>query len=136
MPLAIANTIRPDLALGGTIDGTATVRGPRAKPDITFSLQGKSIAAAALRQAGVNSLSVTAEGKTTAERLDLTATVSSPEGVRANVRGAAPGSPAVSLRSTPTSARSRLPSSTLPCRASGWPARSAVHNAAGCAACR
>ena len=32
LPLAIANAIRPDLALGGTIDGSAAVTGTRARP--------------------------------------------------------------------------------------------------------
>ena len=30
MPLALANTIRPDLGLAGTVDGTARITGPRA----------------------------------------------------------------------------------------------------------
>ena len=40
LPLAIANAIRPDLALGGTIDGSAAVTGTRSAPDIAFDLKG------------------------------------------------------------------------------------------------
>ena len=43
LPLAIANAIRPDLALGGTIDGSAAVTGTRSAPDIGFDLKGRAI---------------------------------------------------------------------------------------------
>ncbi len=90
LPLAIANAIRPDLGLAGTIDGAATVGGTRQAPEIGFRLAGRSIAAAALRQAGVQSLSVDANGKSTAQRLDIDASLVSPEGLRATVKGAVP----------------------------------------------
>ena len=64
LPLAIANAVRPDLALGGTIDGSAAVTGTRATPDVAFDLQGPAIAAAALRQAGLGSISVDATNST------------------------------------------------------------------------
>ena len=62
LPLAIANAIRPDLALGGTIDGSAAVTGTRSAPDIAFDLKGRAIAAAALRQAGLKTVDVVGEG--------------------------------------------------------------------------
>ena len=65
LPLAIANAIRPDLALGGTIDGSAAVTGTRAAPDVAFDLKGRAIAAAALRQAGLaRSMSTPREPRT------------------------------------------------------------------------
>jgi translocation and assembly module TamB len=90
LPLAIANTIRPDLGLGGTIDGTATIGGTRARPDIRFNVQGRSIAAEALRQAGLRTVSLNATGTSSAERLNVDAAVTSPDGLRATVRGGVP----------------------------------------------
>jgi translocation and assembly module TamB len=90
LPLAIANTIRPDLGVGGTIDGTARVGGTRARPDIRFDLRGREIAAAALRQAGLRTVTLDARGTSTAERLNVDASVTSPEGLRATVSGGVP----------------------------------------------
>ncbi len=90
LPLAIGNLVRPDLALGGTIDGTARVTGPRAQPDVAFDLRGRGIAAAPLREAGISSVSVDAEGETVGGRIRLQAALVSPEGVRAGLTGSIP----------------------------------------------
>lgn len=90
LPLAIANTIKPDLRLGGTLDGTARIAGTRAKPDTSFGLQGRQLAAAALSQAGLRSISVDAKGTSSTSRLNLDATITSPEGLRATLAGAVP----------------------------------------------
>ncbi|MGB3389237.1 MAG: translocation/assembly module TamB domain-containing protein, partial [Pseudaminobacter sp.] len=90
LPLAIANTIKPDLALAGTLNGTANIGGTRAQPDISFKAQGRSLAAAALRQAGLQSINLDAEGTSTTSRLNVKAAVTSPEGLSATVNGAVP----------------------------------------------
>lgn len=90
LPLSIANLVRPDLDLGGTLDGQATVSGTRDAPNARFSLTGDAITAAALRQAGQSSLTIRASGNTSGQRLNLDANVSSPEGLRAAVRGGVP----------------------------------------------
>lgn len=90
LPLAIANTIRPDLDLAGTIDGRATVGGTRAAPSVDFTLRADAVSAAALRQAGLSSVTVDASGRSTTSRLALRAALSSPEGVRADVNGGVP----------------------------------------------
>ncbi len=90
LPLAIANAIKPDLELGGTLDGTATVRGPRSTPDVNFDVNGRQISAAALKQAGLSALTLNAKGTSSAERLNLDASVTSPEGLRASARGGVP----------------------------------------------
>ena len=90
LPLAIANTVKPDLALGGTLDGNAKIGGTRARPDINFDIKGQSLTAAALKQAGLSTLSVDAKGTSTTERLNLDATVTSPEGLRATAKGGIP----------------------------------------------
>lgn len=86
LPLAVANAIRPDLQLGGTIDGKAMIGGTRAQPDINFTLRGTSLAAAALKQAGLTTLNVDATGKSSTTRLDVRASVTSPEGLRSTLR--------------------------------------------------
>ncbi|MGE0281127.1 MAG: translocation/assembly module TamB domain-containing protein, partial [Rhizobiaceae bacterium] len=90
LPLAIANAIKPDLALGGSLDGTAKVGGTRAQPAITFDVKGRELAAAALKQAGLSRLSVDAKGTSSTDRLDVNASVTSPEGLNAKVAGAVP----------------------------------------------
>lgn len=90
LPLSIANLIRPDLGLGGTVDAQARVTGPRSAPDANFTLRGTAIAAAALRQAGQSALDVTATGTTSGQRLTVDASVTSPEGLRASARGGVP----------------------------------------------
>jgi translocation and assembly module TamB len=90
LPLVIANLVRPDLGLGGTVDGTARISGPRDNPDVAFTLQGRQIEAAALRATGISTLTVDASGTTAAGRLNIDATVASPEGLRATASGAVP----------------------------------------------
>lgn len=90
LPLSVANAVRPDLGLGGTVSGSAAVRGPRESPEVDFDVTGSGLTAAALREAGIAALSVTAEGATRGERLTLDASLTSPDGVRATVRGSAP----------------------------------------------
>jgi translocation and assembly module TamB len=90
LPLDIANVVRPDLALGGTLDGTARIGGDRTKPDIHFALQGRSITAAALKQAGLRSIGAEAKGSSNGDRLDLDASITSPEGLRLTTNGSVP----------------------------------------------
>ncbi len=90
LPLAIANAVRPDLGLSGTVNGNATVTGTRSAPQAKFDLSAPDIGAAALRQAGIPTLSLQARGQTNAQRLEVDAAVTSPNGLRANLRGGVP----------------------------------------------
>jgi len=90
VPLSIANTIRPDLELGGTLDGRAMITGTRATLQASFNLSGRDIAAAALREAGIASLVVEATGTTRGDILGIDARVSSPQGLNATVKGDMP----------------------------------------------
>lgn len=90
LPLVIANLVRPDLGLGGTINGNARITGPRSNPDVAFNLEGRRIEAAALSATGISALTVDASGTTSNGRLNIDATVASPEGLRATARGALP----------------------------------------------
>lgn len=90
LPLSIANLVRPDLALGGTIDAQANVSGTRDAPDARFTLRGNAITAAALAKAGQSALNINATGNTSGQRLNVDANVTSPEGLRASARGGVP----------------------------------------------
>src|SRR5690606_14782795 len=90
LPLSIANLVRPDLGLGGTIDADATIAGSRDAPQARFTLTGRGIAAGALRQAGQQSVDIDASGSTTGQRLTIDAHATSPQGLRASVRGGVP----------------------------------------------
>lgn len=90
LPLSIANTIKPDLGLGGTLTGTADIGGTRADPNIRFEINGNQLTAAQLRDAGLSALDLSARGTSTASRLDIGATVTSPDGFRATANGAVP----------------------------------------------
>ncbi|WP_246734876.1 translocation/assembly module TamB domain-containing protein [Chelativorans sp. ZYF759] len=90
LPLVIANLVQPELGLGGTVNGTARITGARDNPDVAFTLQGRQIEAAALRATGISTLTVDARGTTSAGRLNIDATVASPEGLRATASGAIP----------------------------------------------
>lgn len=90
LPLAIANAVKPDLALGGLLNATARVSGTRAQPEVAFDVSGRTISAAQLRAAGLSTLTVDARGTSTASRLNLDASVTSPEGLRAAAQGAVP----------------------------------------------
>ncbi len=90
LPLEIANLVRPDLGLGGQINGAARVTGTRDAPQVAFEVTGRQVAAAALRSAGLTTLSIDARGRSTASRLDVDATVTSPQGLNARVAGAVP----------------------------------------------
>src|SRR5690606_20701874 len=90
LPLSIANLVRPDLGLGGTVDADATIGGTREAPDARFTLAGDAVTAASLRQAGQSAVTIRATGSTDAQRLTVDASVTSPEGLRASAQGAVP----------------------------------------------
>ncbi len=90
LPLRIANAVKPDLQLGGIVNGTAKVTGARKVPVIDFDLAANDVAAAALKRAGLSTVNVKATGRTAENRLDLNAAVTSPEGLNATAKGAVP----------------------------------------------
>lgn len=125
LPLSIVNLVRPDLGLGGTIDADASVAGTREQPQARFTLNGNSITADSLRQAGQSTLTIRASGSTTMDQLNIDANISSPEGMRATIRGGVPlndGALAldVDLASFPLAALNRaLPGNNLGGTATG-----------------
>ena len=91
LPLALANAVRPDLELSGTLNGTAQASGTLAKPDVLFDVTGTGISAAPLREAGVAPLAVEARGsfRDNTVRLERAA-ITNPQGVNAVVEGTVP----------------------------------------------
>jgi len=79
LPLAIANLVRPDLGLEGTVSGTANIFGNRAAPDIAFDIAATGVAANLLHKNGIAPLDLKASGKTTDKDLDLNAHLSGGE---------------------------------------------------------
>ncbi|KFB09755.1 translocation/assembly module TamB domain-containing protein [Nitratireductor basaltis] len=93
IPLSIANTVRPDLGLAGTVSGNAMITGTRDSPQAEFELIGRDIEANALVDAGVSSLDIDATGRSVSDRLNIAANLRSPGGLSANISGTAPLSP-------------------------------------------
>ena len=91
LPLALANTVAPELGLSGTVSGSATATGSVAQPDVTFDITGRELSAAQVRQAGVAPLAVEARGtfRNNVVRLERAA-VTNPQGVSATASGTVP----------------------------------------------
>lgn len=89
LPLAVANTIRPDLGGAGTLDGTLRVTGPRNAPDVQYSLTASEIASTITRNAGLPPVRLVSSGQTEGGRLNLTAELSGND-IAASARGAVP----------------------------------------------
>ncbi|MFT3975335.1 MAG: translocation/assembly module TamB domain-containing protein [Amaricoccus sp.] len=89
VPLAIANTIQPALALAGTVDGRVRITGPRGAPDVTYDLTAADVASAITRNAGLPPVHLVSSGQTQAGRLVLTANLSG-NGIAASANGAVP----------------------------------------------
>ena len=87
VPLAVANAFRDDLGLSGAISGNATVGGPRDAPDISFDLGALGIGATALEAASLPPFDVSVIGNTTAEKVNLTATLTGPDALNSSISG-------------------------------------------------
>lgn len=90
LPLSIANLIKPDLGLGGEINGQARIGGTRQKPDVNFDVQARGITAAALKQAGVDAVNIDAKGTSTTDQLNVDAHVTGAGGIDASAKGSVP----------------------------------------------
>jgi len=62
LPLSIANGFRPDLGLGGVVNGSIDVSGTPGDPSVSFSMQGAGLNAAALRSASVSPINASVSG--------------------------------------------------------------------------
>lgn len=76
VPLRIANLVRPDLGLTGTVSGALEASGPRDAPSATFRLNARNVSAEPLRERGIAPINATASGQVDGrtvllDRLDL-----------------------------------------------------------------
>jgi translocation and assembly module TamB len=90
LPLALANIVRPDLELQGTVDGTARITGPRDAPDIDFDLAAGGLTSAITTAAGLPPVSLTARGETAEGALAFNAELDSGGGLAARAGGSVP----------------------------------------------
>lgn len=90
LPLDIANAVRPELGLQGTVNGSAVVDGPREQPRIRFDAKADNVSASELREADLRPISVTANGETLGDRLSLSMEATNSDGVQARASGKVP----------------------------------------------
>lgn len=62
LPLAIANTVRSDLSLGGRLNGTVDVSGTPQALEYRFNLAGSGLVSAQMRDLGLDPLTASASG--------------------------------------------------------------------------
>ncbi|MEO5806387.1 translocation/assembly module TamB domain-containing protein [Devosia sp.] len=62
LPLSIANVVAPDLALGGTLNGKATITGSASNPAINFTADASGVQAAAIADLGVTPITASVNG--------------------------------------------------------------------------
>ncbi|MGH6760663.1 MAG: translocation/assembly module TamB domain-containing protein [Phyllobacterium sp.] len=91
LPLSIANTVKPDLGLGGTISGNGRIAGPRGNPAGEFNLNGADLTARALQEAGLSPLTLRANGRFANQALALSSVnVDGPQGFTVAASGNVP----------------------------------------------
>ena len=91
LPLAIANAARPDLGLGGTVSGTASIAGTPTAPEGTFEIAGRGVTATPLRQNGVQPLDLDLSGRSDGRTVRLAeARVTNGQGIRIGASGIVP----------------------------------------------
>jgi len=90
LPLALGNAFTPGLGLGGVLEGDARVTGPATAPEATFSLKGRDLSIAQLRDAKVPPLALATTGRLEGDRVVTDTSVSGAGGLSVTARGAAP----------------------------------------------
>lgn len=91
LPVTIANLVRPDLGLGGSLDGHAQLRGSRSAPQASFILRGSGLQASALQAAGIATMDASIAGSFANNTVTLSsASANSPQGLTMTASGAIP----------------------------------------------
>ncbi|RXF74666.1 translocation/assembly module TamB domain-containing protein [Hansschlegelia zhihuaiae] len=88
LPLALANTVRPELGLGGVMRGDVRLRGPATRPVGDYDLKISDLTAARAR--AVPPLQVAAVGALQGERVTTDTSVTGAGGVSLTAKGSAP----------------------------------------------
>ncbi len=87
VPLSVANAFRDDLGLQGLLSGSVTLGGPRDAPDLNFDLAALGVSASALEGAELPAFDLTAVGTTTADKVNLAATLTGPQSLDSTIDG-------------------------------------------------
>ncbi|MBC2884123.1 translocation/assembly module TamB [Ochrobactrum sp. CM-21-5] len=90
LPLALANTFKPELGLGGTVNGTARITGTRDTPNVGFDMTVRGVTAAELKKQGIAALNADAKGTSANNRLNVDAHVTGGGGIDLRANGGVP----------------------------------------------
>ncbi len=63
LPLSIINAVRPQTRASGVVSGKLDVRGAPSRPEVIFAINGNGVSVSELAAAGINPLSVNADGR-------------------------------------------------------------------------
>ena len=90
-PLALADAVAPELDLSGSVSAEAQVSGTLSDPRATFSVEGRDISAAPLRQQGISPVALDASGSfaNSAVQLD-SARLTNGQGISVSASGTVP----------------------------------------------
>ncbi|PLX39500.1 MAG: hypothetical protein C0606_03055 [Hyphomicrobiales bacterium] len=103
LPLALANAFAPSLGLKGSATGAVVVSGPSGDPETRFDIKASGVSAAALAEAGVGPLGVSAKGVHRQNTVTLERASASGNGLELAASGTIPltgGSLSVPVRGT------------------------------------
>ncbi|MDD9908793.1 MAG: translocation/assembly module TamB domain-containing protein [Ahrensia sp.] len=91
LPLAIANSVRPELRAAGTLSGRILVGGSSSSPTAEFGLDGSGLSAAPLAAQGIAPLSLSANGRFADNIVNLTSlSTSNGQGIAVTASGRVP----------------------------------------------
>ncbi|MFQ5623865.1 MAG: translocation/assembly module TamB domain-containing protein, partial [Paracoccaceae bacterium] len=91
VPLSLANALRPDLGLEGTVSGNGAMYGLRSAPNVFLDLRGRGLNSSVLREAGLAAFDLDAlVASNQNDGIDVNARLTSPDGVTAAVTGEIP----------------------------------------------
>ena len=90
LPLALANSFKPELGLGGIVNGTARVTGTRENPDASFDITARGVTANELKNQGIAPLDADAKGSSQNNRLNVDARVTGGGGIDVTAKGGVP----------------------------------------------
>ncbi|QGY04191.1 translocation/assembly module TamB [Methylobacterium mesophilicum SR1.6/6] len=90
LPLSLARIAMPDLALSGSLDGEADLRGPAGRPEGRYALTVSKLVAPQTRQAGLPPVDASAKGTLSDGQASLDGRVSAGQGIALAVAGTLP----------------------------------------------
>ncbi len=89
LPISLANTFQPSLQADGTLSGTVKATGKAASPSVTYQLTADGLTLAQIRSAGLQPLSIKADGQYQGDQVKVNATASNADGLKVSGGGTA-----------------------------------------------